>query len=139
MRFTSVVVVAAVWLVPGAAAGDDKAAAKPSDAEISRLLVGAWHGEDHITGVEGTIRYAKDGTFTADGMVPLNGSEKVEFKAEGTWKVSGGAIYFTVTKSSRPGLAPPGFEVKEVVLGIDDQTVRYKRGLGRVKTRTRVK
>lgn len=139
MRLSWAVMVAAVWLVPGAAANGDKAPAKPSDAKINRLLIGAWHGEDHITGVEGTIRYAKDGTFTADGMVPLNGSEKVEFKAEGTWKVSGGAIYFTVTKSSRPGLAPPGFEVKEVVLGIDDTMVRYKRGLGRVKVRTRVK
>ena len=112
---------------------------KPSDAEITRLLVGKWEGADPATGVTGTIRYAKDGTFTGDGTVSLPGNEKIEFHAEGTWKVSDGAILFTITKSTRPGVAPVGIEVKEVVQAIDEKTVRYTRGLGKIKERKRVK
>jgi hypothetical protein len=124
---------------PTARGDDNKESKKPPDAEITRLLIGKWKGSDPITGVTGTIQYAKDGTFIGDGKVSLPCKEEIAFHAEGTWKVSKGAILFTITKSTRPGVAPVGIEVKEVVYAIDEKTVRYKRGLGKVKERTRLK
>ena len=135
MRIASIVAAAAALVFPLHATADDK---KPSDAEITRLLVGKWHGADPTTGVSGTITYAKDGTFVGEGSVPLTDTQKVEFRAEGTWKVADGAIHFKVTKSTRPGVVPVDIEVKEVVLGIDEKSVRYRRGLGKEKVRTRV-
>src|SRR5438552_347773 len=114
-------------------ADDNKDSKKPTDADINRLLIGKWKGNDPITGVTGTIEYAKDGTFTGEGNVPVGDGKTVAFQAEGTWKVSEGAIHFKITKSTRPGVAPVGIEVKEVVLAIDETTIRYKRGLGNEK------
>jgi len=125
--------------VLSAAADDGMEPKKPTDAEIVKMLVGKWEGTDPITGTSGTIHYAKDGTFTGKGTTPLDDKMKVEFEVEGTWKVSGGAILFTITKSTRPGIAPVGAEVKEVVHAIDEKAIRYTRGLGKEKTRTRVK
>jgi hypothetical protein len=113
--------------------------AVPADAEIMRLLVGKWKGTDSVTGTTGTIDYAKDGTFKGEGTVPLSGGKSVEFQVEGTWQVKDGAIHFKIKKSTRPGVAPVDAEITETVLGIDDKTIRYKRGLGSEKTRERVK
>src|SRR3954470_16509025 len=122
MRISSIIAAMAALLSPlHAPAADKPEPGKPTDAEITRLLVGTWHGADAVTGVSGTISYAKDGTFVGEGSVPLTDTQKVEFRAEGTWKVTDGAIHFTITKSTRPGVAPVGIEVKEVVLGIDEK------------------
>jgi hypothetical protein len=131
-------------LVAGAIAqsgrADDKDPPKPpADAEIKRLLVGKWEGYDPLTGTKGTIHYAKEGTFVGDGTVTLADGEKVTFQVEGTWKVMKGTLQFTITKSTRPGIAPVGVEVKEVIHSIDEKTVRYTRGLGSVKERKRIK
>jgi hypothetical protein len=120
-------------------AEDKEQPTAPSDPEITRLLVGKWEGHDPLTGTKGTIHYAKDGTFVGDGTVTLADGEKVMFQVEGSWKVMKGTLHFTITKSTRPGIAPVGVEVKEVVHGINEKTVRYTRGLGSVKERKRIK
>lgn len=112
---------------------------KLSDAEIARLLIGKWQGSDPVTGVTGTLLYLKDGTFKGEGTVTLADGDKIRFQAEGKWKVSEGALYFTITKSTRPGVAPVGIEVKETIHALNETVVRYTRGLGKVKERTRVK
>lgn len=119
-------------------ADDPKDPKRPSDAQIKLLLIGKWEGADLATGVTGTIRYAKDGTFSADGLVPI-GNKKVEINTVGTWSVSGGSILSTVTKSSRPRIAPVGAEVTEVVNAIDQKAVRFTRGAEQERVRTRVK
>lgn len=122
--------------LPGLA-DDAKDSKPPSDAEINLLLIGKWEGADLATGVTGMIRYAKDGTFSADGVVPI-GNRKVEVNTVGTWSVSGGMILSTVTKSSRPRIARVGTEVKEVVSSIDQKSVRFTRGSEPARVRTRV-
>jgi hypothetical protein len=111
---------------------------KPTDADINRLLVGKWNCTDPDVGAAGTIRYTKDGNFTGDGTVKIDGQEKIEVHFEGTWSVSKGTIVLVVTKSSRPGIAPVGSQVKETVVAIDQKTLRFIRGLGKEKTRTRM-
>lgn len=120
------------------AADDVKDMKKPADADITRLLVGKWDCTDPTAGAAGTISYAKEGTFAGDGTVESRG-EKIEVHIEGTWKVSGGAILATVSKSTRPGVVPIGIEVKEDVHAIDEKSMRFTRGLGKEKSRTRVK
>lgn len=117
---------------------DTKGPKPPSDAEIKLLLIGKWEGADLATGVTGTIRYAEDGTFSADGLVPI-GNRKIEINTVGTWSVSGGTILSTVTKSSRPRIAPVGTEVKEAVHAIDQKAIRFTRGAEQERVRTRVK
>src|SRR4029450_13717095 len=55
---------------------------------------------------------------------------KADVRVEGTWKVQGKCILHTVSKSSHPGLAPVGGEVKEHVLAIDGARRRGRRGGG---------
>jgi hypothetical protein len=130
--------VAAVVIAAGLAGGV-RAADKPADDEIARLMVGTWvSAGDASSGAVGTLHYRADGTLTGTGVVRV-GEEAVEVRVEGTWKVSGGAVLLTLTKSSHPGLAPIGAEAKEVILAIDADSVRYRRGVGKEKTRTRVK
>ena len=117
------------------------AAEKPGDAEITRLLVGEW--TTNISGgaerkVDGTITYAGGGTFVAAGKVEITDGEPADVRVEGTWKVSGGAVVHAVTKSSHPGLAPVGVELKETVVSIDDKVLRIKRGVGKERERKRV-
>lgn len=127
-----------VWASAVAADGAEDPK-QPTDVEINRLLIGKWEGTDLMTGVTGTIRYAKDGTFTADASVPLR-NRTIEINTEGTWSVTSGTILHSVTKSSRPVVAPVGTEVKETVHAIDDKSVRFIRGVEtEKKTRTRIK
>jgi hypothetical protein len=119
-------------------ADDAKDPKRPSDTEINKLLIGKWEGKDAATGITGTIKYAKDGSFIAEGLVPV-GNKKVEISTSGTWSVSSGTIVSTVTKSSRPRFAPVGSEVKEVVNAIDEKSVKFTRGAEQERVRTRVK
>lgn len=114
-----------------AAAGADK----PSDEDITRLLVGAWAGS--AAEGSGTIRYAEKGTYTGEATV--RAGKDVRVTIEGTWKVSGGSVLMEITKSSHPGLAPVGTKVTEVVKGIDDTTYRFVRGRDKERERKRVK
>jgi hypothetical protein len=124
------------WLTPATAADPP---AKFTDAEISRLIVGTWAAEGGAPGAkaEGLTRYKKDGAFSADGSVQL-GELSVMVRVEGTWKVSGGAVHITLTKSSHPGIAPVGAELKNVVTVMGEKEYRYKRGSGPERVRYRV-
>jgi hypothetical protein len=114
---------------------------KPGDDEIARKLVGTWTTcmtGGSATEADGTVRYAKDGTFHAAGKVKLGGGEVADVTVDGTWEVKGGAVKETVTKSSHPGLAPVGASIQEKVLAIDDKELTVKRGLGEERVRKRV-
>ena len=118
------------------------AAGVPDDAGIAALLPGRWTTSvtgGSSTGPDGTIRYDPAGTFKAEGTAELGGGQKAEVRVEGTWAVKGGCILHRVSKSSHPGLAPVGGEVKEHVLAIDDEAMRVRRGVGRERERARVK
>lgn len=121
--------------------GTATAAEKPGDDEITRRLVGKW--TTCMTGgaetkVDGTIQYAKDGTFHAAGKVKLGAGEVADVTVDGTWKVEGGDVVIGVTKSSHPGLAPVGAKAKEKVISIDDKVLKVKRGLGEERERKRI-
>jgi hypothetical protein len=45
---------------------------------------------------------------------------------------------YKVTKSTHPGLAPVGGEMKERVISIDDKQMTIKRGIGKERERKRV-
>ncbi len=114
----------------------------PDDAGITRLLPGKWTttvGGGAEAEANGTVRYDKAGTFLAEGRVALGGGETADARVEGTWKVQDKFILHKVTKSSHPGLAPVGGEMKEHVLAIDEKAMRVKRGIGKERERTRLK
>lgn len=129
--------IAACLLVCGTA----RAGERPDDGEIGRRLIGAWTtcltSGDEVK-ADGTIRYAADGTFVAEGKVDLGDGVPVAVRVEGNWVVKGGAVKATVTKSSHPGLAPVGAAATETVVSIDDRVLRVKRGTGKERERTRV-
>ncbi len=115
--------------------------AKPDDSTISSSLVGRWTtcvSGGSATEPDGTIRYDKTGTFAAQGEVKLGAGEKAEVRVEGTWKVESGSIIHKVTKSTHPGLAPVGGEMREHVLSIDDKSLHVKRGVGMERERKRL-
>jgi hypothetical protein len=123
-------------------AGGGLALATPADAEIVERLPGRWTtavGGGAEAEANGTIRYDKAGLFMAEGSVKIGEGEKADVRLEGTWKVAGGCILHRVTKSSHPGLAPVGAELKEHVLAIDAKELRIKRGAGKERVRDRVK
>jgi hypothetical protein len=116
-------------------------AARPDDGSIEKLLVGRWTttlAGGSATEPDGTIRYDKGGAFVAEGKVALGEGTKADVKVEGTWKVDGGSVIHSVTKSSHPGLAPVGGVLKEHVVSIDAKKLRVKRGVGKERERDRV-
>jgi hypothetical protein len=121
--------------------GTTVVAAGPDDGSISKLLVGRWTnciGGGSATEPDGTIHYDRGGAFVAEGKVALGGGTKADVKVEGTWKVDGGSVVHTVTKSSHPGLAPVGGVLKEHVVSIDEMKLRVRRGVGKERERERV-
>ena len=131
-------VLATTLLLIGSAAA---VAGVPDDPTITKTLVGRWTtcvAGGSATDPDGTIRYDKAGTFAAQGDVKLGGGEKAEVRLEGTWKVADGSILHTVTKSTHPGLAPVGGELREKVLAIDEKSLRVKRGVGAERERKRL-
>jgi hypothetical protein len=74
----------------------------------------------------------------AAGVVALGEGEKADVRLEGTWKVEDETILYKVTKSTHPGLAPVGGEMREKVLAIDAKTLKVRRGVGQERERKRV-
>jgi len=115
--------------------------AKPSDGEITSRLVGTWAtciAGGTSTDPDGSIQYHEDGTFTAEGKIQLGDNATATVKVEGTWKVTSGVIVHGVTKTSHPGIAPLGAEMKEAILAIDDKAMTFKRGVGHKRERKRI-
>ena len=115
--------------------------AKPSDEQITKSLTGTW--TTCVTGgtsatADGTICYKPDGTFLAKGKVKLGDDMTADVQVEGTWKVAAGTVVLKAVKSSHPGLAPVGAEMKEVILAIDAEKMTFKRGVGQERSRKRV-
>ncbi|MBN9521847.1 hypothetical protein J0H58_25580 [bacterium] len=128
------------WVITVALLGT-AAVAVADDAAITKQLLGRW--TTCVTGgsstePDGTIRYDKGGVFTAEGQVKLGGSETADVRLEGTWRVEDGTIVHKVTKSSHPGLAPVGGELREKVVSIDEKTLTVKRGVGKERERKRM-
>ncbi len=128
------------WAITVALLGT-AAVAGADDNAITKQLLGRW--TTCVTGgsstePDGSICYADGGAFTAEGQVALGGGEKADVRIEGTWKVDGGMIVHTVTKSSHPGLAPVGGSLREKIISIDEKTLTVKRGVGKERERKRM-
>lgn len=133
MRRIGLLTIAMFGLTLGTAGADD--------AMLTKQVVGKWTTcltGGAATAPDGHVRYAAGGTFAAEGKVALGEGVVADVKVEGTWKVSEGAIVHKVTKSSHPGLAPVGGEMKERIVSIDDKQMRVKRGIAQERERKRV-
>lgn len=116
-------------------AADEPKDKKPTDDDITRLLVGKWEGVSEDA--EGTIEYRKDGTYAAAGKVRAGSDKEVEVRVEGKWSVKDGEVTMEITKSSHPGLAPPGAKPTELVIAIGDKAMRVKSRLDKGKDKER--
>jgi hypothetical protein len=119
-------------------------ARKPSDADLTRLLVGKWTADEKMDALrmKGSASYNKDGTFKGEMQLEIEVDgikESAKIMVAGTWKVVDGAIETTVTESSEPQLSPLGATSKETVVAIDDTTVRTKTEKFKAITWKRVK
>lgn len=129
--------VATLWVLSALGVASER----PTDKDISDQLIGKWTtcvkgGSESET--DGTITFDKGGTFVAEGAVKLGGGEKAQVRVEGKWKVATGAVVMTVTKTTHPGIAPVGGQLKETILSIDEKMMKFKRGVGRERERKRV-
>ena len=105
--------------------------AKPSDAEIRKLLPGTWiavstvagkgganaagtkiQGEVKVQGAKITQVFNADGSFATVADLGMFTQEN-----SGTWDVKGGGILFKIAKSN---MLAPGTEYKEIVVSIDN-------------------
>jgi hypothetical protein len=113
--------------------------AKPSDAEIKKLIVGKWAQE--IEGgngvkVKGTTTYKRDGTFVGEATIAVAG-QSIHIALEGTWKVQDGVIAETVEKSNSPAVSK-GQVSKDQVLSISQRSMERKDDQGKRTVQTRV-
>jgi len=116
------------WAVVSATGQDAK---KPSDADLTRLLVGKWTADEKMDTLrmKGSASYNKDGTFKGEVRldIEIDGiSESVEVKVAGTWKVAAGAIEITITESNEPQFSPVGTTSKEDIVALNATTLRTK-------------
>ncbi len=120
--------------------GFDEPPAAPTDAEISKHLVGKWAvdevGEQKLK-VKGTAHYKKDGTFEGAATIG-NGESPAKIAISGTWKVADGVITSTVTKSSLSVVIAQGRVYKDQVLAIDEKAIKYKTEAGTDRVRLRL-
>jgi uncharacterized protein (TIGR03066 family) len=99
-------------------AGEGK---KPSDADLTKLLVGKWRfesGEKDLP-IRMTLAFAKDKTYSveAESLQP-----KYKVKASGTWKVEKGEVVMTTKGSTnRDEVGQVG---RTKVISVDGSTLK---------------
>jgi pimeloyl-ACP methyl ester carboxylesterase len=121
---------------PRGAAAEKLRKTTTPDAEIARLLVGKWSGEQAPPGLRvGTITcYRPDGTFDAEATIRARG-KVLKVTLSGTWEVSDGVVLQKLTKSSDPRI-PLGQDSRMDVLSIDARAfARREDGKDLVETR----
>lgn len=133
MGVTLVLIVSAIGSSDFATAANKPV--KPTDAEITKALVGRWEytDGDEKTQIKGIDQYRKDGTFTAEGRVFSNDKEVLKVSLSGTWKVSNGTIIATPTKVNPPEALPKGEKSEEDVIAIDQNQITVKTKKGKEK------
>jgi hypothetical protein len=114
---------------------------KPSDEEITKLLVGKWIIDEGDGKTEpkakGTVNYKKDGTVELEATVDIG--KELKISLSGTWKVSEGVIIATVKKTNVPDIIKEGLVSKDKVISIDDKVLKYKDEMDKEKTHKRAK
>src|SRR4051794_15145684 len=90
MRFT---ICNLLWLIPLLSLGSMQAAEPPTDAEVSKLLVGYWNCDiarpDYWSNE--TVTFRSDHKFLSEG-VSVNRGVVTDSRAAGTWSVSEGCL-----------------------------------------------
>src|SRR5205807_7568245 len=120
-RFVTSVLVSTVALsVAPHAFGQE---AKPSEAEITKLLPGKWVSEVDTPKVTGKVEssFVKDGTYTLKGKLKM-GDKEIPIDEAGTWKVTDNRL--VLTPKNPPKGSP---KTKELTIGgISDTTFKMK-------------
>ena len=117
----------------------DEPQTPPSDDEIRQKVVGTWMVDiNSVTGVsiKGTVRILSDGSFVSKATAMLRG-EKLEIAYEGNWRVKGGYLIETITKSDSE-LAQIGKVTSDKVIRVDDHELSYQIAGGKRVTRKRL-
>jgi hypothetical protein len=117
----------------------DEPPAPPGDDDIRQKVVGTWIVDiNSSTGVsiKGTVRILSDGSFISKATASLRG-EKLEIDYEGTWRVKGGYLIETITKSDSE-LARVGKVTSDKILRVDDHELSYEMVGGKMVTRKRL-
>jgi hypothetical protein len=99
MRRTGISLVLALGLCVPALVTNAREEKKPSDADITKLLVGKWRfepGEKDLP-IKMTLAFTKDQTYSVEAE---SLQVKYKVKASGTWKVEQGEIVMTTKEST---------------------------------------
>jgi len=144
MNRSNIPVVAALLLGLVVVSANGQDSKKPSDADITKQLVGKWITDQNANGLrmKGSAVYNKDGTFKGAMKFDIDfdgQKESAEIEVAGTWKVIDGAIETKVTESNEPQLSPVGKTSKETVVAINDTTLQTKSEKFKAITWTRAK
>jgi ketosteroid isomerase-like protein len=95
--------------------------ALPSDAEISKLLLGCWSGIEltHNMLFQYLTWYYPDQTLYSKGWTMQNG-QKVEFITKGQWRIENGKLINHVTEDTIGSLV--GQDLINAITAVDNQT-----------------
>jgi hypothetical protein len=122
--------------------GGDNPPAVPTDAEVTKQLVGKWAieevSEQGNLKINGTAQYKKDGTFEGQATIG-SGEMPAKIALSGTWKVIDGVIVSSITRSSLPVIIAKGFTSKHQVISIDEKSLKFKTETGKGIVRMRLK
>src|SRR5262245_12063291 len=110
----------------------------PTEAELAKLIVGKWAGEEMINGlmIKSTTTYQRGGVMTVEAVATKHGISLI-ISASGKWKVSGSKLTEIWEKANPPRAISAG-ETTDEILEINDKICRYKTAKGDVRTKTRV-
>ena len=111
----------------------------PSDDEIRQKVVGTWMVDiNSVTGVsiKGTVRILSDGSFVSKAIATLRG-EKLKIDYEGNWRVKGGYLIETITKSDSEH-TQIGKVTSDKVVRVDDHEFSYENAGGKSVTTKRL-
>lgn len=110
------------------------------EAEIKKHLPGVWEGKQDAHGIKvtGVTEYKADGKFSGKASVTMFG-KTTDYTYEGTWKVTGSKLQYTIAKSSDAEMMKPGMVITDEVLEINEKSLKYKDQMGETVTETRKK
>lgn len=102
----------------------------PKDEEIAKLFVGKWNRQMPPGSKDrATTTFDRDGTFSGVGRVA---DGKIEYKAEGKWRIENGVLIEEITKSSHPERVPAGTVSKDTLISVTKDEFRYQKGASAV-------
>ena len=103
---------------------------RPSDTEITKLVVGKWSQNQKLKTVEIKAKddFSNDGTWKSQGTLTI-GDKVVKLTMTGTWKISDGFLIQVIGTCDPPTLKK-GHESKDEVLSISRKRMNCKTRFG---------